>query len=568
MLSGHFYPAKVTMPPTAGRARTEKTYAAAGKETENRHTGRNLLYYCIKVSTIILPERGHYRAPDGSGCHSLERGVLMLKDFVKAAKPEPDQLSAEIRQQRDRLAVFQTKIKEAKLPVMVIFEGWGAAGKGSMIGRVIRSIDPRFFAVKTMAEPTPEDMRYPFLYRYMKEIPEAGKFVFFDAFWMEEVISQKMTGIIDDSTYARRVKSINTTERSLTDNGYLVMKFFFHISRKEQKKRLKSLKGHKNTSWRVNLFDVLENKYYNDYLEVYDQFLEDTNRSAAPWYIIDAKDKKWAELQVLRFLNQGIDTALKNHALAAPIRQNIFPLNRTPLLSEISLDDKTITDEEYKAELDDLQKKLSDLHNVLYRKKIPVIIAYEGWDAAGKGGNIKRITAALDPRGYQVLPIASPEPHEKARHFLWRFWTRLPKDGHIAIFDRTWYGRVMVERLEGFCSENDWQRAYNEINEFEKELAEWGAVVIKFWVQIDNETQLERFTDRQNTPEKQWKITDEDWRNREKWSDYEAAVNEMLQKTNTTFAPWYILESNDKKYARIKALRIVVDTLKKACKER
>ncbi|MBR3367708.1 MAG: phosphate--AMP phosphotransferase, partial [Lachnospiraceae bacterium] len=187
--------------------------------------------------------------------------------------------------------------------------------------------------------------------------------------------------------------------------------------------------------------------------------------------------------------------------------------------------------------------------------------------AAGKGGNIKRITAALDLRGFEVQPIASPEPHEKARHFLWRFWTRLPKDGHIAIFDRTWYGRVMVERLEGFCSENDWQRAYNEMNEFEKELADWGAVVIKFWVQIDNETQLARFTDRQNTPEKQWKITEEDWRNREKWDQYEAAVNEMLQKTNTTFAPWYILESNDKKYARIKALRILVDSLKKACKE-
>ena len=491
----------------------------------------------------------------------------MLKDFYKAKRPEDDVLSKEVKQAREKLAVYQTQIKEARLPVMVIFEGWGAAGKGSVIGRVIRSIDPRFFVVKTMAEPTAEEMRYPFLYRYMKEIPEAGKFTFFDDFWMEEVITQKMRGEIDDATYARRVKSINTTERSLTDNGYLVMKFFFQLGKKEQKKRLRELLESKNTRWRVSEDDLYENKHYDQYLEVYDKYLEDTNRSAAPWYIIDAKDKKWAELQVLRFLNQGIDTALKNHALAAPILQNPFPLNRTPLLSEISLADKTLSDEEYKKELDSLQGELRKLHYELYRRKIPVVIAYEGWDAAGKGGNIKRITAALDPRGYQVLPIASPEPHEKARHFLWRFWTRLPKDGHIAIFDRTWYGRVMVDRLEGFCSENDWQRAYNEINEFEKELAEWGAVVIKFWVQIDNQTQLERFTDRQNTPEKQWKITDEDWRNREKWDQYEEAVNEMLQKTNTTFAPWYILESNDKKYARIKALRIVVESLKKACKE-
>ena len=225
--------------------------------------------------------------------------------------------------------------------------------------------------------------------------------------------------------------------------------------------------------------------------------------------------------------------------------------------------DKTLTEEEYDTLLNQYQKRLRELHNELYRKKIPVIIAYEGWDAAGKGGNIKRITEALDPRGYEVHPIASPEPHEKARHYLWRFWNRLPKTGHVAIFDRTWYGRVMVERLEGFCSENDWQRAYVEINEFEKELADWNAVIVKFWVQIDKDTQLARFKERENTPEKRWKITDEDWRNREKWDLYEEAVNEMLQKTNTAYAPWHILESNDKKYARIKALKTVIEAIEK-----
>ena len=210
-----------------------------------------------------------------------------------------------------------------------------------------------------------------------------------------------------------------------------------------------------------------------------------------------------------------------------------------------------------------MQKKLGELHNRLYRKRIPLIIAYEGWDAAGKGGNIKRITGALDPRGFEVHPIASPEPKEKARHYLWRFWTRLPKTGHIAIFDRTWYGRVMVERIEGFCGTNDWQRAYNEINEFEKELVDWGAVVIKFWVQIDKDTQLARFKERENTPEKRWKITDEDWRNREKWEEYESAIDEMMQKTSTAYAPWHVLESVDKKYARIKALKIVIEELEK-----
>ena len=263
----------------------------------------------------------------------------------------------------------------------------------------------------------------------------------------------------------------------------------------------------------------------------------------------------------------GIDVALKNHTLTVPLIQNVFPLNRTQKLKDIKLN-KTISDEEYKTQLKDLQVRLKALHNQAYLKGIPIIVAYEGWDAAGKGGNIKRLTSALDARGYIVHPIASPKHFEKSRHHLWRFWTRLPKTGHFAIFDRTWYGRVMVERLEGFCSENDWQRAYNEINEFEKELSDWGAVIVKFWVHIDKDTQLARFTDRQNTPEKQWKITDEDWRNREKWDLYEQAVDEMIAKTSTTYAPWHVLESNDKKYARVKALKIIIAALEKALKSK
>ena len=489
----------------------------------------------------------------------------MLNDYVRPEQPSKEDVRERVRTEQSKLSTYGMKIKEAKLPVMVIFEGWGSSGKGSAIANVIKNIDPRFFQVATMDKPaTPDELRKPFLYRYFIEIPEAGKFKFYDSFWMNEVTRDRIEGRLNDEEYEKRIRSINVTERQLTDNGYLVMKFFFHISRKEQKKRLQGLLADKNTRWRVNDADLQENKHYDKYLAVYDKYLKDTDRSQAPWYIIDASNRKWAELQVLSYLNLGIETAMKNQSLAVPILQNTFPLKHMPLLSEVALD-KSLTDEEYKERLDELQAELHDLHNKLYRKKIPVVIAYEGWDAAGKGGNIKRITGALDPRGYTVHPIASPEPHEKARHYLWRFWNRLPKTGHIAIFDRTWYGRVMVERLEGFCSENDWQRAYNEMNEFEKELADWGAVVIKFWVQIDNQTQLDRFTDRQNTPEKQWKITEEDWRNREKWPKYEAAVDEMLQKTSTENAPWFIIESNDKLYARIKALRIIVDALEKAC---
>ena len=491
----------------------------------------------------------------------------MLKDFVVTDIPEEEELRAKLKEERAKLNAFQMKIKEAGLPVMVLFEGWNAAGKGAVIGKVIRNIDPRFFKVATLdREPSNEEKRYPFLYRYIREIPEAGKFQFFDTCWMEEIVDGVLKGEMDDETYATRVHSINVMERQLCDNGYLVVKFFMNISQKEQKERMGKLLDNKNTRWRVTDEDIKQNKHYDEIQEVYDKYLNDTNQSRTPWYIIDATDRKYAELQVLQFLNQGIDIALKNHALNVPILQNTFPMEKVQKLSDIPLNDKFLTDEEYKLELKKLQKELKELGNKAYRKKLPVIIAYEGWDAAGKGGNIKRITAALDPRDYVVEPIASPEPHEKARHYLWRFWTRLPKTGHITIFDRTWYGRVMVERLEGFCSENDWQRAYNEINEFEKELHDWGAVIIKFWVQIDKDTQLARFTDRQNTAEKQWKITDEDWRNREKWDLYESAIDEMIAKTSTTFAPWHVLESVDKKYARIKALRIVIEEMKKALK--
>lgn len=486
----------------------------------------------------------------------------MLNQWKEAERPQEEDLAARLKAAREKLEDQQLKIKEHKLPVLVLVEGWGTAGKGHLIGQMIRNIDPRFFKVVSMQAPTEEEKRRPFLYRHFANIPEAGKFCFLDSGWMNDIMRGRFYDGMDDQEYADRIESVKRFERQLTDNGYLVVKLFLHIGKKEQEKRINRLLLEKDTRWRVGKRDHWQNAHYDFCKEAFDSYLKETNMPSAPWYIIDAKSKKWTELQALEILTEGIEVALSNNAMAVPILQNVFPMEKMPLLSEIELD-KRLDEATYKSQLKRLQKRLGELHNRLYRKKVPVIIAYEGWDAAGKGGNIKRITGALDPRGYEVHPIASPEPHEKARHYLWRFWTRLPKTGHIAIFDRTWYGRVMVERLEGFCSENDWKRAYNEINEFEKELCDWGAVVIKFWVQINKETQLERFTYRQNTLEKRWKITEEDWRNREKWDLYEEAVDEMIQKTSTAYAPWHILESVDKRYARIKALQIVIEELEK-----
>lgn len=490
----------------------------------------------------------------------------MLQQIAWSRK-ETDSKSIDkaLKSYREQLVKQQQLIQKEKLPVLVLIEGWGAAGKGSCIGKLIRDIDPRFFHVVSTKKPSEEEERKPFLWRHFINIPENGKFLFLDSGWMDETIKDRQHGKFTESEYANRLKSINIFERQLTDNGYLLVKMFLHISQKEQEKRIDKLRSDKDTAWRVSENDLWQNSHYDICQDYFDAYLTATDKPYAPWHIINGTEKKEALLAVYQVLTKAIDDALAAKAaqISKPFEGEKFEVLPIPLLSEVSLD-KTISEEKYQKELKSCQKKLRNLHNMLYRRKIPLVIAYEGWDAAGKGGNIKRITSALDPRGFEVIPIASPAPYEKARHYLWRFWNRLPKTGHIVIFDRTWYGRVMVERIEGFCSEDDWKRAYTEINEFEKELTDWGAVVLKFWVQIDKDTQLARFTDRQNTPEKQWKITDEDWRNRDKWDQYETAVNEMLQKTNTKNAPWHIIESVDKKYARIQTLHYVIDAAEKA----
>ena len=487
----------------------------------------------------------------------------MLKDFEKSKPEEKDVLNEEIKALRARLIGQQQLIREKKLPVLVLIEGWAAAGKGSLIKEIISEIDPRFYNVVSPAVIPESESRYPFLYPYATAIPENGKLIFLDSGWMEAVVRKRLRLEISGEEAKRRVRAVNEFERQLRDAGYLLLKIFLHIGSEEQTERLQALSENADTEWRVTPDDLWQHREYRHFLKAYDEFMEQTNEPVK-WHVLDGQRKRTAVRDAMKLLVQKIDKALEKERYVGEPFEEKFPLLKMPKLADVDLS-PVISDEDYKAELKKLQKRLSELHNVIYRKKIPVIICYEGWDAAGKGGNIRRVAYPLDPRGFDVHPIASPLPHELNRQYLWRFWTRLPRTGHICIFDRTWYGRVMVERLEGFCSEKDWKRAYNEINEFERQLTDWGAVLLKFWIHIDQDTQLARFTERQNTPEKQWKITDEDWRNREKWPQYEEAVDEMLQKTSTANAPWFIIESNDKHYARIKALKIIVKALEYAC---
>ena len=477
-----------------------------------------------------------------------------------------------------RLGLAQRRLKEAGIPVLILFDGMDAAGKGTQINRLIQFLDPRGFDVYASSRVTEDEAMRPFLWRFWTLTPENGRIAVFDRSWYRKVREDRFEGRTAKKELAEAFRDICSFEKQLTDSKAVIIKLFLYISREEQKKRFKKLEESGETAWRVTKEDWKRNEDYDRYLKINEEMLERTDTEYAPWTIIEATDKSYGAMKILKTVTETLEDALAKMAEEERLKEEkkksaetLLKAGENPaensryqngVLSGIDLS-KTMTREAYKKEIDRLQKKLELLHSELYRLRIPVVLGFEGWDAGGKGGAIRRLTSHLDPRGYQVCPTAAPNDVEKKHHYLWRFWNRMPKAGHIAIFDRTWYGRVMVERIEGFCREEEWRRAYQEINEMESHLVNAGAVVLKFWLQIDKDEQKRRFEERMRIPEKQWKSTDEDWRNREKWDQYELAVNEMLVRTSTTYAPWIVVEGNCKYYARVKVLRTVVEALEK-----
>lgn len=470
-----------------------------------------------------------------------------------------------------KFAALQREARAKGLPVMVVFEGWGASGKGTMISRLIQPLDPRGFKVFTIQAENEEEHMHPFLWRFWTKTPAKGRMHIFDRSWYRRVITEQMDAPMDQKRLDAAYHQILSFEEQLSADGTLIIKFFLHISADEQEKRLKKLERSSETKWRVTKADWKHFKQYKAYLPMYDHMLEQTDMSWAPWHVIEATDREYAAVKVMTIVAGMIEERLneenakESRSHLAERAQEELPSTeetmRTTVLDGVDVS-LTMTKEDYKKRLSVLQKELTRLQNEMYLKRIPVVVALEGWDAAGKGGAIKRLTEPLDPRGYEVVPTAAPNDIEKAHHYLWRFWRAMPKDGHMTIFDRTWYGRVMVERIEGFCSQAEWRRAYREINQMEQNLTDHGVIVLKFWLQIDKDEQERRFNERMEDPEKQWKITDEDWRNREKWDAYVKAVDEMILRTSTTYAPWTIVEADSKYYARIKILETVVRALK------
>ena len=510
----------------------------------------------------------------------------MLEKVDLSKKMSKEEYKEKMSQLETRIGFLQRECKALKIPVMIVFEGFGAAGKGLQIGRLIQSMDPRGFQVYPIKNETEEERMHPFMWRFWTKTPEKGRIAIYDGSWYRRVLIDRFEKRTKEKELPEAFHSINSFEEQLTDDGTVIIKLFLDISKKEQKKRFEKLQRNKETAWRVTQGDLERNAKYDEYAAMMEDMLFKTDTDYAPWTIVEATDRRFATVKIYTTVIKAMADQIEKLSVQAEkkagteagqscgnvsqVAQEADRELRELQVSILSKADLTLkyTREEYDGKLEKLQKKMEKLHGELYRRRIPVVLGFEGWDAGGKGGAIKRLTAKMDARGYTVNPTASLNDIEKAHHYLWRFWRAMPKAGHVAIFDRTWYGRVMVERIEGFCTKEEWQRAYKEINDMEKDLYDAGAIVIKFWMHIDKDEQERRFRERQENPEKQWKITDEDWRNREKWDLYEDAVNEMLLRTSTDYAPWVVVEGNDKYYARVKVLKTVVDAIEERLKEK
>ena len=462
----------------------------------------------------------------------------------------------------ERLGQVQRMAREAKKPIIIVFEGWRGARRSAIINTMMQQMDARGFDVYSTVRMTEDEHKQPFFTFFWQHLPALGNIAVYHRSWYYLKTANEVGWKEGNASCCQFISydHINTFEKMLTDDNYIILKFFLHLSKDQQKENIAKNAKTLGKAWRDVSPAIDESDKYDEYLERYEKMLEATDKVNAPWHLIAADDRRSAEIEIITSIVETVEKAI-NTPVTAPAAV-IRPNTKYDVLGKINATQE-LSKEEYKKELDKYQKRLKQLQIEMFKAQIPTVICFEGWDAAGKGGAIRRLTAALDPLGFSVHPVSAPNVVERQFHYLWRFWVHLPEAGNIAIFDRTWYGRVMVERIEGFAKDYEWQRAYDEIKDMEQQWTEHGFAIAKFWLQIDKDEQLRRFTDRQNDPMKQWKITDEDWRNRDKWDAYEEAVNEMLVRTDTSFAPWTVVEGNNKYYARLKVLKTIVELFEK-----
>jgi polyphosphate:AMP phosphotransferase len=474
---------------------------------------------------------------------------------------------AEVPALREALLEVQYELKkQARFPVIVLINGIEGAGKGETIKLLSEWMDPRLIEVRSFDQQTDEELAHPRAWRYWRQLPAKGRMGIFFGSWYSQMIQSRVSGEFKDARLDQAINSAERLEKMLVDEGALIFKFWFHLSKKQMKARLKALEDDPLHSWRISPLDWQQSKTYDKFVRYGERVLRRTSRDYAPWYVIEGLDPHYRSLTAGRLLLQGMQAALANGKTA---EESAPPELQAPITNELSLLtslDMTLhlDKDEYEEQLITEQARFSGNMRDKRMSRHSLVAVFEGNDAAGKGGAIRRVAAALDPRQYAIVPIAAPTEDERAQPYLWRFWRQIPARGKFTVFDRSWYGRVLVERVEGFCSPSDWMRAYSEINDFEEQLTDAGIVVVKFWLAIDENAQLERFEAREQIPFKRFKITDDDWRNRKKWPQYRSAVNDMVDRTSTEIALWTLVEANDKHWARVKVLRTINEALEAA----
>ena len=472
---------------------------------------------------------------------------------------------AQVPPLREALLDAQWALKAtARFPVIVLIAGVDGAGKGETVNTLNEWMDPRNIHTVAFDGATEEEAHRPQMWRYWRELPRKGQIGIFFGSWYTDPIVDRVWKKSSKPELEMAVERINRFERMLADEGALILKFWFHLDKKSQRERLEKIDADPVMSRQVTRADWQQFKRYDRYAAVSEHTLRETSTGHAPWIVVEGRDARYRHVTVATVLLEAIR---KHLALGSPAAGNVVPVvppvDARNVLNQMDLR-RRLPARKYRGELARWQGELNKLARSTRFAERSVICAFEGMDAAGKGGAIRRVTAALDARQYQIIPIAAPTDEERAQPYLWRFWRHLPRLGRFTLYDRSWYGRVLVERIEGFCSEADWRRAYAEINQFEQELHEGGGVLCKFWLQISQDEQLRRFKARESVGFKHFKITDEDWRNREQWPRYETAAAEMIERTSTTQAPWTLVEAEDKNWARIKILQTLVERIETA----
>ena len=477
------------------------------------------------------------------------------------------QYDAALPKLRSALLQAHFALKDTKSPVIVIISGADGAGKGEVVHRFTEWLDPRGVDTQAFWQTSDEERERPHYWRYWRALPARGRVGILFGSWYSEPIIRRVYGEIKTSKLDTEMDRIAFFEKLLADDGAVIVKLWFHLSKKAQRRQLKDLDKNPKTHWRVLPTDWKHFKLYDKFTEVSERAIRRTDAGHAPWHLIEAADRRYRELTAGTILLQAIEAKLaelqKHKPAPAPTKPAKAPPRGITILDHVDLTQR-LSDKEYEAQLEKYQGRLTRLSWTAWEKKVASVALFEGWDAAGKGSAIRRVTAAMDPRLYRIIPIAAPTDEERAQHYLWRFWRHLPRAGMTTIFDRSWYGRVLVERVEGFAREEEWKRAFLEINDFEEQMAESGIVVSKFWIHIGKDEQLRRFKQREEIAFKRYKITAEDWRNREQWDAYKAAINDMVAHTSTEFAPWTIVAGNDKKFARVQILKTLCKHLEAA----